>query len=159
MVAPESSVLDSGFEETFGTEARVAFPKLTNEQTKRAAAIAKECELADGEVLWEIGDRAASFYVVLEGAVDICQPLPGGGRRLVVRHGPGGFTGDIDLSGIGRNRGLTFFASCFYSVTFNEYHRVINSSFTRPADQLSACEGDFLVSRVQVCFRKVVHLM
>ena len=97
MVAPESSVIKSGFEEAFGTEARVAFPKLTNEQAKRAAAIARECELADGEVLWEIGDRAASFYVVLEGAVDICQPLPGGGQRLVVRHGPGGFTGDIDL--------------------------------------------------------------
>ncbi len=98
MVVSESSVLDSSFApDTLSNDARVAFPKLTDEQTQRISAIAKECELVDGEVLWAVGDRAASFYVVLDGAVDICQPLAGGGKRLLVRHGPGGFTGDIDL--------------------------------------------------------------
>jgi thioredoxin reductase (NADPH) len=98
MAVSDSSVIDSTLEPAIlEAEARVAFPKLSYAQIQRIAAIARERTLADGELLWAVGERAASFYAVLDGAVDIRQPLPGGETRLVVQHGTGGFTGDVDL--------------------------------------------------------------
>ena len=79
------------------SESRIAFPILSEVQIDRIRGIARSRELSDSEVLWQVGDRAAAFYIVLHGAVAISQPLPGGETRLVVKHGPGGFTGDVDL--------------------------------------------------------------
>ena len=77
MTASKSSVLDSTLNpEALEAESRVAFPKLSEAQTERIGRIAKTCEFADGGVLWAVGDRAASFFVVVKGAVDIRQPIP-----------------------------------------------------------------------------------
>ncbi|MFN3232371.1 MAG: FAD-dependent oxidoreductase [Alphaproteobacteria bacterium] len=78
-------------------ESAQAFPCLTERQIEEIARFATERRFADGEKLWEIGDRRASFHVILEGAVDILQRRAISGERLVVRHGPKGFTGDFDL--------------------------------------------------------------
>ena len=78
-------------------ESRIAFTKLNDAQIERIRRIAEHREFSDGELLWSVGDRAASFYIVLSGAVEIRQPLPEGGMRLIVTHGPGEFTGDVDL--------------------------------------------------------------
>ena len=74
-----------------------AFPLLGEAEIGPLAAIAERRRFADGEALWEIGDRHASFYVILDGAVDIRQRLHDGTATVIVRHGPGGFTGDVDL--------------------------------------------------------------
>ena len=79
------------------TESRIAFPVLSAAQIERIRRFAVTREFSDGEVLWAVGDRSASFFIVLSGGVDIRQPLPGGGMRLIVNHGPGHFTGDVDL--------------------------------------------------------------
>ena len=93
-----SSIIDSGLElANLDAETKAAFPRLSDQQMQCISAIAKTRTLADGESLWAVGDRAASLFVVLQGAVDIRQPLPNGKTRLIVTHGPGGFTGDIDL--------------------------------------------------------------
>ena len=74
-----------------------AFPKLTEPQIERIRQIAAAVQFTDGQPLWEIGDRHASFYVIESGEVDIAQRRPDGSRRMIVRHGARGFTGDIDL--------------------------------------------------------------
>src|SRR5664279_4807313 len=43
------------------------FPVLTEAQVARIAPFGKERRFADGENLWETGDRGISFFVVLEG--------------------------------------------------------------------------------------------
>jgi len=85
------------------------FPALTKAQIARLAPLARERSLADGESLWEQGDRNRSMVVVLEGAVAVLSDKD----LLVTVHEPGGFSGDVDLlSGSpvlvsGRARGAT----------------------------------------------------
>ncbi|MGB5834597.1 MAG: FAD-dependent oxidoreductase [Thiohalocapsa sp.] len=98
MAIDRTSLIDHGIEAAnFDAEAEVAFPRLSDQQTQRIAAIARVRTRADGEPLWRVGDREASLFVIIEGAVEIRQPLPGGDTRLIVSHGPSGFTGDVDL--------------------------------------------------------------
>jgi len=55
--------------------------------------------IAAGDVLFQEGDRGFSFYVVLDGAVEIVEQSRGTSREVTV-HEPGEFTGDVDtLSG------------------------------------------------------------
>src|SRR5437763_11828082 len=85
------------------------FPALTPAQVARLSPFARERSLGDGEILWELGDRQRSMYVVVEGEVAVLS----GTDRLVTVHEPGGFSGDVDLlSGrpvvvSGRARGAT----------------------------------------------------
>ena len=48
-----------------------AFPTLTAEQIARIAPFASERDLADGESLWEAGDRNRPLFVILSGEVEI----------------------------------------------------------------------------------------
>jgi len=98
MTPSDNSVIETSLDQaTLQAQGRVAFPRLSEQQTQQIAKIAKQRLYQDGEPLWQVGDREASFFVVLEGAVDIRVPLPGGSTNSIVKHGPGGFTGDIDL--------------------------------------------------------------
>ena len=98
MATSKSSVRETTFDpETLEEQARIAFPRLSETQIEKIARIAKPKEFADGETLWAVGDREAAFHVISEGVVAIRQPIAGGGSHLIVSHGPGGFTGDIDL--------------------------------------------------------------
>jgi len=75
-----------------------AFPKLTDDEVSAIAEIARRRRVcADGERLWGIGDRDASFYVVAKGALAIRQPLADGSIRHIATHSEGGFSGDVDL--------------------------------------------------------------
>ena len=49
-----------------------------------------------GEVLVEAGDAVVPFFVVTKGYVEIVQPS-GATETLVVRHGPGQFTGETNM--------------------------------------------------------------
>ncbi len=69
------------------------FPVLTPAQVARIEPFARERRFADGENLWEWGDRGISFFVVLEGEIAIL----GGAGLLVTAHGPLEFSGDVDL--------------------------------------------------------------
>ena len=61
------------------------FPKLTEEQRARIAAFAHERRFADGELLWEQGDRNRPLFVVLEGKITILL----GADHVVTTHEPG----------------------------------------------------------------------
>lgn len=79
----------------------IAFPTLTASELATIAARAHPRAVHKGDVLFSEGDRNFCFYVVLDGSVDIVEHSRGD-EHLVRVHGPGEFTGDVDmLSGRG----------------------------------------------------------
>ncbi|MEQ8762716.1 MAG: FAD-dependent oxidoreductase [Planctomycetota bacterium] len=74
----------------------VAFPHLSDEQIEQLARLAECADFADGERLFEQGTRDYPFFVVKLGEVEI-EEHSSGGPRHVTFHGPGQFTGDVDL--------------------------------------------------------------
>jgi thioredoxin reductase (NADPH) len=75
------------------------FPKLTPAQIRRIAARGHMRATERGEVLYEQGDSATSFFVVVSGELEIIRPS-GAVETLVTVHGSGQFTGEVGtLSG------------------------------------------------------------
>src|SRR5215204_1022402 len=75
------------------------FPKLTPAQIRRIAARGHMRATERGEVLYEQGDSAISFFVVVSGELEIIRPS-GEVETLVTVHGSGQFTGEVGtLSG------------------------------------------------------------
>jgi thioredoxin reductase (NADPH) len=74
-------------------DAAHVFPVLTDAQVSRVTAVATERAFADGEAVWDAGDRRRSMFVVLDGEIEVLT----GGDQLVVVHGRGQFSGDVDL--------------------------------------------------------------
>ena len=78
------------------------FPRLSEAQIKRVCALGERRQVKAGEVLFDVGDRETRFFVVVRGAVEIFRPLEGQ-EQTVVRHGPGEFTGEINMLSGRRN--------------------------------------------------------
>lgn len=74
----------------------IAFPRLTDEQIRLIAANATAVTYAEGTILIEEGDADFCFYVITHGSIDILESSSGKPRDIAV-HGPGEFTGDIDM--------------------------------------------------------------
>ena len=75
------------------------FPKLTPAQIRRIAARGHMRAMERGEVLYEQGDSAVPFFVVVSGELEIVRPL-GAVETLVTVYGSGQFTGEVGtLSG------------------------------------------------------------
>jgi thioredoxin reductase (NADPH) len=72
------------------------FPTLTPQQITRIAAHGVVRSVSRGEVLVEAGDPVVPFFVVKSGEIEIVRPSSLG-ETLVVIHGPGKFTGEINL--------------------------------------------------------------
>ena len=72
------------------------FPKLTPEQIGRIEARGKMRDVQAGEVLIEQGDSAVPFFVVVSGEIEIVRPS-GGVETLIIVHGPGQFTGEVNM--------------------------------------------------------------
>lgn len=75
---------------------QAAFPTLTAEQLECVAAIAECQTFADGEMLFEDGDPDVPMFVVKTGELQIFE-CSAGTRKYVVSHGPGQFSGDVDM--------------------------------------------------------------
>lgn len=73
-----------------------AFPRLSEAQIAQLKSLGRIEEHPNGTVLFDQGDRVFDFYVVLQGAVEICYAGDTGLTRVTV-HGPGQFTGDTDM--------------------------------------------------------------
>jgi thioredoxin reductase (NADPH) len=73
-----------------------AFPTLDPEQIACLAELAEVARFADGEALFEVGEKDFDFFVVREGAVRVVDTTSEPPIQVTV-HGPGEFTGDIDL--------------------------------------------------------------
>ena len=70
-----------------------ASPMLSVSQMSRLAQVGEERTAAVGDVLYTIGDRSYPFIAIREGEAVI---LNGAGNEIV-RHGPGGFLGELNL--------------------------------------------------------------
>ncbi len=73
-----------------------AFPALAPAQIDRIRPFGKLRQVNAGEILFEPGDVAAPFFVVLSGSMEIVQPTLSG-ERLIVTHQAGSFTGEMTL--------------------------------------------------------------
>ncbi|MDQ4146993.1 MAG: cyclic nucleotide-binding domain-containing protein, partial [Pseudomonadota bacterium] len=86
-----------------GTEHRQheLYPELDDEQINIVRQYGEEREVADGTLLWNIGDRNCEFFLVLEGALEIFRRTDRG-EHVIVTHGPGRYSGEtVTLSGRG----------------------------------------------------------
>jgi thioredoxin reductase (NADPH) len=68
-------------------------PLLSPSQIARLAEIGEERTAAAGDVIFTIGDRSYPFVAIRDGEAAI---LDGAGNEIV-RHGPGGFLGELNL--------------------------------------------------------------
>jgi thioredoxin reductase (NADPH) len=71
-----------------------AFPRLTSAELALVKPLAKLCDYADGDVVFQAGQPDIDLYVVESGRMEIRNPTDG--DPLAV-HEPGGFSGDIDI--------------------------------------------------------------
>src|SRR3954464_15785067 len=78
------------------SEHDIAFPRLSRIQIDSLRPWGRVRPIASGDVLFKEGDRGFSFYVVLEGTIEIVEQSRGT-RHEVAVHEPGEFTGDVDM--------------------------------------------------------------
>jgi len=74
----------------------LAFPQLSVEQIKLVAAMSELVEFADGEFLFEAGEKEFPLFVVKSGNVEIVE-YSTGLPKSVITHREGEFTGDVDM--------------------------------------------------------------
>jgi thioredoxin reductase (NADPH) len=72
------------------------FPKLDAAQVHRLSLLAHKRNVKQGEVLIEIGAPNSAFFVVLTGGIEILRVHDGAEERIVL-HGPGEFTGEMNM--------------------------------------------------------------
>lgn len=73
-----------------------AFPALTAPQINRLRAGGSIRNVKRGEILFEPDDTGIPFFVLLSGMLEIVQPTLTGEREIIT-HGPGEFTGEINM--------------------------------------------------------------
>jgi len=72
------------------------FPVLTPAQLERVRAGSKVRRVEPGEILFRPGDINIHFFTLLSGRMEIVQPSFRG-ERPIVTHGPGQFTGEVNM--------------------------------------------------------------
>jgi len=72
------------------------FPRLSPSQFARVAAHGRARNVSAGEVLYAAGDQTPPFVVVVKGEVEVTRHTRFG-EALVAVHGPGQFTGEVNL--------------------------------------------------------------
>ena len=73
-----------------------AFPTLSDAQLDRIAAYGRVRRVATGDVLFTPSDPGYDFFALVDAAITILH-RGGGEDRVVARHGPGRFIGDLGL--------------------------------------------------------------
>jgi len=76
--------------------AQQAFPTLTPAQIERLASRGRLRAVRGGDVLWEAGAESIAFVVVRAGEIEMTVQKAGQ-ETIIARHGPGQFTGEINL--------------------------------------------------------------
>ena len=79
-----------------GSRVEHIFPTLTSAQMARISAHGRVRQMRPAEVLVEQGDSGVPFFVVKAGELEIVQPS-GPTEILVTKHGPGQFTGEVNM--------------------------------------------------------------
>ena len=95
MDTPDPTTTLTPFDVTVSRPERL-FPTLTPAQLARVAAHGRRRATTRGEVLIEVADRIVPCFVVVAGEIRALQ-VSDGAERLIVRHGPGSFSGEANL--------------------------------------------------------------
>jgi thioredoxin reductase (NADPH) len=74
----------------------IAFPTLDASELAVLETLGTRSSMGVGEYLYREGDATYNFYVILSGAVEIVAHSDGK-ERIIVRHGPGRFLGELNL--------------------------------------------------------------
>ncbi len=104
------------------------FPKLDADQIARIAPFGKHRRTTPGEVLLDVGSPVNSFFVVIDGSIEIVSPTSAG-EVPIVTHEPGEFTGELDVL-LGRNalvRMRTRVASELLEVDRSDLGRIVQT--------------------------------
>ena len=72
------------------------FRRLTEAQVARMSVIGHRREVRAGEVLYESGEQHTSLIVVIAGSLELVRPA-GDREEVITVHGPGQFTGEINM--------------------------------------------------------------
>jgi thioredoxin reductase (NADPH) len=72
------------------------FPTLSSGEIEKLSRLGTIRPVRAGEILFEQGAAKVSFFVILEGEMEIVQPTASG-ERNIARHTPGGFTGEVNM--------------------------------------------------------------
>src|SRR3954471_12675513 len=73
----------------------IAFPNLTARDLEQLRPFGTPCSYEDGQVIFTAGVDAIDLFIVESGAMEILNLAQD--NRSVITHGPGRFSGDIDL--------------------------------------------------------------
>lgn len=73
------------------------YPRLDAGQAARVAAYGAAEDLPDGALAFERGQRGVDFFLVERGRIEVLDGGVDGRPRVIVAHGPGQFTGELDL--------------------------------------------------------------
>ncbi len=73
-----------------------AFPALTDEQIARIRPLGRARRVRTGDVLFQPGDVAVPFFVLLSGRMEIVQPTLDS-ERMIALHEAGEFTGEMTM--------------------------------------------------------------
>ena len=73
-----------------------AFPVLTQEQIARIRPLGRVRQVRSGDVLFQPGDVAVPFFVLLSGRMEIVQPTLDG-ERMIALHEASEFTGEMTM--------------------------------------------------------------
>ncbi len=73
------------------------FPQLDPEMIARVAGYGFEETISASSCLYRRGDRAADFFLVIEGEIETFDEDLCGEQRIFARHGPGQFTGETNF--------------------------------------------------------------
>ena len=82
---------------TAPSNAERLFPRLTEAQIQRIAALGRRRQTTKDETLVEVGE-ASPFFVVVRGSLQVLSSSAGV-ETVIVTHGPGEFTGEANLIG------------------------------------------------------------
>ena len=78
-----------------GPEADVAWPLLDPSAVREISAFGSEIAVEAGQMLYRAGGEPPSFFVVIEGEVEIVRE--GEDEVVIAAHGPGRFVGELNL--------------------------------------------------------------
>ena len=90
-LAPASSALDPG------ARREAMFPVLTAGQLERVAAEGSRRAVRAGETLVEVDQPNVPFFAVVRGRVHVVRSPGCDDEEVIVEHGPGQFTGEVNL--------------------------------------------------------------
>jgi thioredoxin reductase (NADPH) len=74
----------------------VAFPTLGVDEIALLDALGTRRRVGPGEYLYRAGDTTYDFYIILDGEIEIVIASDGE-ERLIARHGPGRFLGELNM--------------------------------------------------------------